>query len=307
MNSATGMLWQNSSYNLPITQYFGGAGGSRDYTATYIPAPALYTPASSFSYTFDVTGTNGLNNTVPGLVFALGIGSGGFGDPGDASSLVDFSVDNLGRGNWGVTGLNGGVIVQSMVQGPASYLSLGSHTMTWNLTGPVMGVPDVYVSTEGVDYGLPSPLTITSSDYTGYSYGSNVIDNTIYGYSISVPTDIYHAYYELTGGTTIQSTIDTFMRSGNYDVTKAYAFNAVFGSYTPVGGGTTNDYPCVVRLGFYNGGSNAIIHMIVIDTSDTRWQSGSLAGPALLGTFALPFTLTPYLPAVEMGGTLQWV
>lgn len=149
----------------------------------------------------------------------------------------------------------------------------------------------------GVKVG-PS-LTISSSDfnYGNYSGGTS-------GYVTPVGGgDLYCPFYYLNSPNgSIATTITNFFTSCGYDINTSYVFHATFASAI-IGGITFTSYRCLVRANWNTSGE---FDMVVIDQTNTGWQSGNPgSGTQLQGTFSLPVTLTPYNPTTSMGA-INW-
>lgn len=109
----------------------------------------------------------------------------------------------------------------------------------------------------------------------------------------------------LAFGAQITRTLDTaitdWTNAAGYDFnTSSYAVTAVFNSYTPIGGTTTSNFQCILRILIVPGA----FQLCPIDETDTQWQMG-INGLALQGTFTLPVTLSKYEPITQVG-LLAW-
>jgi hypothetical protein len=153
---------------------------------------------------------------------------------------------------------------------------------------------------KGITFGSGSggggtSFTITSSDLSNPS-------NYYSGYSNYSPSGftsdgnyLYNGiYYEITPG--LYNTILAAQTAAGFNPSNAWVWNANFTS-----GGS-----CLVRLGLINGSPNDVIVIAPIDQTDTQWQTGSLYGPTLPGTFTFPATFTAYSPATSMNGNNSW-
>ena len=151
----------------------------------------------------------------------------------------------------------------------------------------------------GISIGADGPsLTITSADFT---YGGGAGGTTEYitpgGGDLICPL-----YYLTTPTGSIVTQIVNFFAACGYDINTSYVFRATFASATPLGGGLTTPYNCLVRASWGVGQ----LSLVVIDQSNPNWTSGNpSAGTQLQGTFTLPVTLSPYSPTVSTG-PINW-
>ena len=110
----------------------------------------------------------------------------------------------------------------------------------------------------------------------------------------------------ITGGQT--QVLLTMSTSGSFTTDSSTHGLTITASNTNWSGGTPFydtpqfNYNCIVRASL-NGGQ---FNLVVIDTSDSAWQSGATTGPALLGAFVLPVTLSEYSPATQISTAGDW-
>ena len=95
-------------------------------------------------------------------------------------------------------------------------------------------------------------------------------------------------------GDVVTRITNTFSSAG-MNIADAYAWNVSWGAGSSVPSS-------IVRMS-WNGYN---FDMIPIDTTDTQWQSGSVNGPALYGTFNFPATFTPYNPITQLSNNNNW-
>ena len=156
--------------------------------------------------------------------------------------------------------------------------------------------------TFGVGTSGPS-LTITSTDFnSGRTAGALIGDpafgiNGTEGYQQTLMlfgrnlVDPFYQLYNPIGS--ISTTITNFFTACGYDINYTYVFHASFANTT-----------VLVRASY---DTNSYFNMIVIDQTNTNWQSGDQYGSlSLPGTFMLPVTLTPYSPATQLGNNGNW-
>jgi hypothetical protein len=171
------------------------------------------------------------------------------------------------------------------------------------MTAPHLTLGQGLTIGKGITFGAgtsgPS-LTITSTDFnSGRTTGALSNDPTFgingtEGYQQTFTgrnlVDPFYQLYNPIGS--ISTTITNFFTTCGYDIAHAYVFHASFASGT-----------VLVRASYDNGYFN----MIVIDQTNTNWQSGDpYTSLSLMGTFMLPVTLTPYTPATQLGNIGEW-
>jgi hypothetical protein len=152
----------------------------------------------------------------------------------------------------------------------------------------------------GITISSVPSLTITSADF---NYGN--YDGGTSGYITPSGGNLFcPVYYLNSPNGDIGARFVAFFAACGLDINTSYVFNASFATATPSGSGTQTPYSCLVRLDWQTGGNQ--LDMVVIDQTDTGWQSGYPgAGTQLQGTFLLPVTLTPYTPTTSMG-PINW-
>jgi hypothetical protein len=148
--------------------------------------------------------------------------------------------------------------------------------------------------------GGPS-LTLTSADFTYAGGAGGTIE-----YITNGGGDLICPLYFLNNPTgSIGTAVTNFFSECGYDINTSYVFRATFASATPLGGGLTAPYNCLIRASWSNNNGGEFI-MAVIDQNNPNWTTGiPNQSTQLQGTFTLPVTIRPYMPTTSMGA-INW-